>query len=236
MIEKKEKIKLNVLSSCNKCFNPNLHLDKIVSESSMVYLSYPYISGSMTKHHFIISTKGHINSLAGCDEDVFQEIRNYMKSIVAFNIEKNHSTVFIEFSRHVNDCQHMEIECIPIKSKYLNDAKMYFKKALLDQDNEWSTNKKIIDTTEHKGNLTKIINGNFSYTHVDFNANGGYLHLIDDIRRFSSLFLREIFAPLLKKEVFEIKYPEKLSPKELIDIVESYKKDFNYYDWTKYQK
>jgi len=210
---KEENTRLKVLSSCNKCYGAKLNLDTIFSESQKVYISYPYYSGSITNHHFIISTKEHINSLAAADEEVFQEIRNYMKSITSFNIKNNYATIFVEFSRHINDSQHFEIECIPIKSRYLEDAKIYFKKALMEQDSEWTTNKNIIDTTEFKGNLGKYINENFSYCHVDFNAQGGFLHIIEDVRKFSALFLKEVFAPLLKKEIFEIKYPDKLSPK-----------------------
>ena len=157
-----------------------------------------------------------------------------MKSIVAFNLSKNFATVFIEFSQHVNNHQHMEIECIPIKSKLLEDAKLYFKKAFMEQDYEWTTNKKLIDTTPHRGNLTKYLNSNFSYVHVDFNAQGGFLHIIEDVSKFSQVFLKEIFCPLLKKESFEIKYPDKISPKELFDIIDKYKDEFGYYDWTKY--
>lgn len=182
----------------------------------------------------VLSTKEHMNSFAAVEEDIYNEIRNYMKSIVSFNISKNLATVFIEYSQHVNSHQHMEIECIPIKSRYLEDAKLYFKKAFLEQDYEWTTNKKLIDTTPQKGNLTKIINANFSYVHVDFNAQGGFLHIIEDTSKFSQIFLKEIFCPLLKKESFEIKYPPKLSPKELIDTIDNYKHEFAYYDWTKY--
>jgi len=144
------------------------------------------------------------------------------------------STIFIEFARHIEKHGHFEIECIPIKSRYIDDAKMYFKKAFSENDSEWTSNKNLVDTTTFKGNLSKIINEKFSYVNVDFNAQGGFLHVIEDDRKFSQNFLREIFCPLLKKEVHEIKYPKKLSQRELIETVDRYKVDFKYFDWTNY--
>ena len=78
------------------------------------------------------------------------------------------------------------------------------------------------------------LSGKFSYVHVDFNAQGGFLHVIESEKLFSKTFLKEILSPFLKKDISEIKYPKKLSQKELIDYVEDYKNQFNYFDWTKY--
>lgn len=233
--KKQERKRLTVLSSCQRCFGAKLSEYSIISHSDSVYLAYPFFSGSITDFHVVVSTKEHISSLAATEENVYEEIRNFMKSIVSFNLEREYSTIFIEHSQHINKMNHFEIECIPIKHKMLDEARMYFKKAFMDQDYEWSTNQKLVDTTPYKGNLTKILSEKFSYVHVDFNALGGFLHPIEDDSRFSQLFLKEIFCPLIKKQIHEIKYPKKLSVKELIDTVEDYKKRYDYFDWTKYQ-
>ena len=233
--QREDKRRLLILSSCNKCLGGKLNELSIISSSDKCYLSYPFMSGSITEFHLILTAKEHINSLASVEENIYEEIRNYMKSIVAFNLERDMSTVFVEFSMDANRANHFEIECIPIKHKLLEDARLCFKKAFLDQDYEWSTNKNMVDTTPYKGNLTKILNEKFSYVNVDFNAQGGFLHPIEDTRRFSQNFLREIFCPLLKKQTHEIKYPKKLSVKELIDVVDQYKHKFSYYDWINYK-
>ena len=59
-------------------------------------------------------------------------------------------------------------------------------------------------------------------------------HVIENEKRFSKTFLKEILSPFIKRDISEIKYPKKLSQKELIDNVEEYKNKFSYYDWTKY--
>jgi hypothetical protein len=241
--KKEEKTKLRenrrkmlVLSSCHRCYGGKLDSESVISESSNVYLAYPYLSGSITDFHVVISTKEHTNSLAAVEENVYEEIRNYMKSIVSYNLINDMATIFIEFSKQAEQMSHFEMECIPIKYKYLEDARLYFNKAFSDQDDEWTTNKKLVDTTPYKGNLTKIINEKFAYVNVDFNAQGGYLHPIENNKKFSQTFLREIFSPLLKKPSHELKYPKKLGLKELLDQVDLYKKKFNYYDWTNYTK
>jgi hypothetical protein len=239
--EEKMKIRENrrkmfVLSSCNRCYGGKLDCESVISESSNVYLAYPFLTGSITDFHVVISTKEHTNSLAAVEENVYEEIRNYMKSIVSYNLVNDMATIFIEFSKQADQISHFEMECIPIKYKYLEDARLYFNKAFTDQDDEWTTNKKLVDTTSYKGNLTKIINEKFAYVNVDFNAQGGYLHPIENNKKFSQTFLREIFSPLLKKPSHELKYPKKLGLKELLDQVDLYKKRFDYYDWTKYSK
>jgi hypothetical protein len=229
-----EKRRLTILSNCARCYGAKLSEYSVICESQNIYLAYPYLSGSITDFHLILSSKEHVNSSASIEENVYDEVRNFMKSIVACNIEKDYSTIFIEFALTANSVSHFEIECIPIKHKLLEDARLYFKKAFMDQDYEWSTNKNLVDTTPYKGNLTKILSENFAYVNVDFNAQGGFLHPIEDASRFSQTFLREILCPVLKKQVHEVKYPKKLGVKELVDVVEEYKKRFDAYNWTKY--
>jgi hypothetical protein len=230
--KRSERRKQTVLASCERCFGAKLNEYSIISNSDNVYVAYPYREGSITEYHLVLSTMGHMNSQAGLEENIYQEIRNYMKSIVSFNLNRDMTTVFLEYSQSAGKIGHFEIEAVPIKHKLLEDAKMYFKKEFTDQDYEWATNKKLIDTTPYRGNLTKILNENFSYVNVDFNGQGGWLHPIEDERRFNQVFLKEILCPMLKLSAHEVKYPKKLGVKELVDTVEKYKNALKDYDWT----
>ena len=235
-ISKKKRIKkrLVIMSNCEKCFGSQVYNFSVISQSENVYVSYPYLDGSLIDMHVILSTKEHSNSMASLEENVYIEMRNYQKSIVSMNAQNDKMTVFLEFSSHTDQVKHLSIDCIPLKFSLLDDLRIFFKKALMDQDVEWSSNKNIVDTTKYKGNLTKILSAKFSYVHVDFNAQGGFLHVIENEKRFSKTFLKEILSPFIKRDISEIKYPKKLSQKELIDNVEEYKNKFSYYDWTKY--
>ncbi len=65
---------------------------------------------------------------------------------------------------------------------------MYFNKALTDSDVKWSQHKKIISTTERRGVIAKVVPEGFSYFHVDFEATGGYAHVIEDPDKFPAGF------------------------------------------------
>lgn len=226
--------KILLLKNCNFCIsNTELH-KTIISSSENIYLLYPYSFGSITKYHFVISSHEHFNSAAALEDDVYTELRNYMKSITAFNAEKDHSTVFLEYSKSISQSNHFIIEAIPFKHSLIDEVKMFYKKALSEQDSYWSDNKQLVETFSHRGNIKKMINANFSYLHVDFNCNGGYLHIVSDQSKFDKLFLKEILSVALEKTPFEIKYPSKLSPNNLEKVVNQYREDFKKFDWVEY--
>ena len=64
---------------------------------------------------------------------------------------------------------------------------MYFKKSLLDDDDEWGTHKKLIETREKKGMIWRCLpsTGQFNYVHINFDALGGFAHIIEDSRKYS---------------------------------------------------
>ena len=68
------------------------------------------------------------------------------------------------------------------------DLDIFFRKTLLDSGSEWekSHHKKVIDTKEHRGNVSKAIpnKGKFSYVHVDINGEGGFAHIVEDEAKF----------------------------------------------------
>lgn len=78
---------------------------------------------------------------------------------------------------------HTCIECVPIDAELAETVPMYFKKALLDADEEWSSHKKVIDTST-KG-LRNAVPPNFPYFHVQWFGGGyppgGYAHIIEGV-------------------------------------------------------
>jgi hypothetical protein len=63
---------------------------------------------------------------------------------------------------------------------------MMFKKELQEEGSNWSTHKKIIDTTAKNGDISKVIPSNFAYFHVNFGGKGGYAHLIENELKYHS--------------------------------------------------
>ena len=58
-ISKKKRIKkrLVIMSNCEKCFGSQVYNFSVISQSENVYVSYPYLDGSLIDMHVILSTK-----------------------------------------------------------------------------------------------------------------------------------------------------------------------------------
>lgn len=185
----------------------------------------------------ILSPKEHYVAANTLDEDVNEEMRNYKKSIIAFyNSIANGSTIFIETALNVNDdVPHMHIDCIGVPEGYDEEAKLFFTKALKESpDEEWSVHKKIMETYDRKGDLTKMIPGNFSYFHVDFNGAGGYAHIIENDKKFPAHFGLEILAGAIEETSFNPHAVTGLA--NAVRIKNDLMKKFEYFDWTRYLK
>lgn len=222
----------NVKFKCKFCYSKNNFdlVNSLISNSANIYVSYPYITGSITDHHYTISSFEHINSSASLPDNIYEELKKYKDCITNFNKERGYSTVFLEFSKDTN--YHFIIDAIPIKEEFLDEVMLMYEKAFTEQDIEWSENKQIIETFKEKGDLRKFINKNFSYVNVDFNSMGGYLHVISDMSKFSSLFLKEILCTCLDLTIFDLKTNIRLNQIEINKRVEDIKGKYLKYDWV----
>lgn len=81
---------------------------------------------------------------------------------------------------------HFVINCVPLPRDIGDMASIYFKKALLECEAEWSMNKKVVDL---KGkNIRKGIPKGLPYFWVDFGMDPGYAHVIEDQTMFPKTF------------------------------------------------
>uniref|UniRef100_A0A8B9N2X2 Cwf19-like C-terminal domain-containing protein n=1 Tax=Accipiter nisus TaxID=211598 RepID=A0A8B9N2X2_9AVES len=58
---------------------------------------------------------------------------------------KDLDCVFLEMNMSMKKRYHMVYECIPLPKEVGDMAPIYFKKAIMESDEEWSMNKKLID-------------------------------------------------------------------------------------------
>ncbi len=98
--------------------------------------------------------------------------------------------------------RHCLVECVPFEKLLFSEAPIYFKKALLESDEQWAQHKKVIDTKEkgandlpatvatalHCAGLRRSIPKNFPYFHVEFGMDGGYAHVIENEDMFPQDF------------------------------------------------
>lgn len=76
-----------------------------------------------------------------------------------------------------------------------NMAPIYFKKAIVESESEWSTNKKIIDLKEQS--IRNAIPKNMPYFNVNFGLDNGYAHVIEKTEAYPEHFAKEVIGGIL---------------------------------------
>eukprot|EP01071_Lankesteria_metandrocarpae_P014967 Lankesteria_metandrocarpae@DN9193_c0_g1_i1.p1 len=209
----------------------------VIAYSPLAYVCFQSLSQCAVENHLIIAPVMHIPSLTHLDDDVYDHIRNFQKSLVAYFDEQGMGLVCVEtVIRHVamektllGGGSHCVVECYPVPHARLQECKSYFTKALREVESEWSQHKSIIDTSAYKGPRGAIPK-KFPYFHVDFNLSGGMGHVIENEQKFPKGFAKDIVKGMLSLERHERPYS---SPEVLKTAVKLLKKDFEKYDWSK---
>ncbi|KAI0239746.1 CWF19-like protein 2 [Lamellibrachia satsuma] len=134
------------LEKCSYCFEKvPKHL--IISIGKKVYLCLPNYR-SMTEGHCLIVPMMHVSQATALDEDVWDEIQVFRKALMRMFEEENEDCVFMELCTKLKKSPHMVIECVPMPREIGDMAPIYFKKALLESDKEWTENKKVVDLSQ----------------------------------------------------------------------------------------
>ena len=186
------------LENCRYCFdNPNFNKHLLLAVGMSVYLAVP-AHKSLTEGHCLLIPMEHAMCSMSLDENVWSEIRVFQKGLTHMFMEHNMDIVFMETYMSTKSKSHMFIECIPVPKEEGEVAPMYFKKAVMECDEEWAQNKKLIDTRQ-KG-VRRSIPAGLPYFFVDFGLDGGYAHIIEDQAKFPHYFGKEVVGGLLDVE------------------------------------
>lgn len=178
--------------NCNKCI-PSF---PGISKGEKVVMHPAGHKDSVSVGHWIIRSLCHEeNSFITADEDTVTEIDRLRFALCSLHQEFKQSLVFCELFNRKNK-KHMEIDCLPIPEDALEEARMFFKKEILDHGSEWSLNKKLVEIKEK--HVTRSLPKGLSYFWVTFDDTGkGFGHVIEDESRFPRNFGREIVQGLL---------------------------------------
>jgi hypothetical protein len=204
--DKKMKLKIltesrrveDMMDKCKFCLNtPNFNKHVLIAMGINVYLSVPPYQ-SLCDGHCLIIPLEHVKCSMHMDENVWSEVKIFQKGLSKMFTDNNMDVIFTECYSSTARRSHMYIDCIPIPKKEGSMAPMYFKKAILESDVEWSDNKKLIDTRQ-KG-LKKSIPVGLPYFYVDFNNEGGFAHVIEDSSLFPHYFGKEVVGGLIDSE------------------------------------
>lgn len=172
------------LDSCTKCFDSSkLEKQLIVAMGKTVYLALTWHEG-LTKGHCIITTLSHTSCVTQLDEDVWTEVRDFMRAINRMFTSRKEDVIFFEMARDLHRRPHLEIHCVA--SKDFEMAPFFFKKAIQEGEQEWSTNKQLVDLKT--GDVRRTIPKGLPYFWVTFGTDRGFAHVIEDKDRFPANF------------------------------------------------
>ncbi|KAK5123205.1 hypothetical protein LTR85_003404 [Meristemomyces frigidus] len=233
-----------ILETCPLCHHEDTNQPPtapIVSLATRTYLTLP-TEPEVAKGGAVIVPIQHRLNLLECDDDEWEEIRNFMKSLTRHYAAQDRSVIFYENAAHMHSRKgHAALNAIPLPHHLAGNAPAYFKEAILSSDEQWSQHKPLIDTLAlaqkagyGKQAFRKSIVKEMPYFHVWFTLDGGLGHVIEDERRWpkGDLFAREIVGGMLDKGPEVIK---KQGRWERADgrRVGGFRKRWEKWDWTK---
>ncbi len=186
------------IENCKLCFgNENFSKTLLVAVGINVYLAVPAVQ-SLTNGHCLLIPMEHHSSLLLLDENVWDEIKVFQKGLTRMFNEHDCDVVFTESYLSAHKKTHAYLECIPLPREQGDMASMYFKKAIMESEDEWSLNRKLIDT-KMKGVRGSLPVG-LPYFFVEFGIDGGFAHIVEDRSSFPSYFAKEVIGGMLDLE------------------------------------
>jgi len=222
-------------------------LAPVVSLATRTYLTLP-TSPEITPYGLcasIIPIQHRLNLLE-CDDDEWEEIRNFMKSLTRFYYAQKPrlGVVFYENAAHDGRKRHAALEAVPLPLTQAEQAPAFFKEAILAADEEWTQHRKVIDTLANStergmGKLAfrRSMVSELPYFHVWFQLDGGLGHVVEDARRWpkGDLFAREILGGMLDvgAEVVKRQGRWRKGDAEMQVRVDKFRKGWGQWDWTR---
>lgn len=231
-----------ILESCPLCHKEDQGLPPlapVVSLGTRVFLTLA-TEPEVSPGGAVIVPISHRANLVECDDDEWEEIRNFMKSLTRMYHEQGREVLFYENAAVPHRHLHAAMVAVPIPYADGATAPAYFREAFLSADEEWSQHRKIIDTAARarEGGLGRMafrrsIAKEMPYFHVWFDLDGGMGHVIENADRWprGDLFAREIIGGIVDAEPHIIKKQGRWSKGD--HRLEGWKQGWRKFDWTR---
>ncbi|KAL8755087.1 MAG: hypothetical protein Q9184_004905 [Pyrenodesmia sp. 2 TL-2023] len=231
-----------ILDKCPLCHHEDSNTPPVapmVSLATRVYLTLP-TEPEISEGGTCIVPIQHRRNLLECDDDEWEEIRNFMKSLTRMYHDQGRDVIFYENAATSQRKKHAGMEVVPLPYSLGETAPAFFKEAILSSDEEWTQHKKLIDTlAKAKEGLGKLafrrtLAKEMPYFHVWFEIDGGLGHVVEDANRWpkGDLFAREILGGMLDKGPEIIKRQGRWHRGE-DHRVEGFRKRWRKFDWTR---
>ncbi|URD76332.1 Protein similar to CwfJ C-terminus 2 [Musa troglodytarum] len=219
---------------CQFCFeNPSRPKHLVVSIANFTYLMLPQWQPVVEGHCCILPMQ-HEAATRSVDKNVWEEIRNFKKCLLKMFARDDKDVVFLETVVGLaKQRRHCLLECIPIPHLLASQAPMYFRKAIEEAEEEWGQHdmKKVIPTS---GNLRQVIPENFSYFHVEFGLDKGFVHVIDKDSNFDNGFGLNVVRGLLRlpeEDMYRRRRHEPMEKQK--QAVANFAREWEHFDWTR---
>ncbi|KAK6172433.1 hypothetical protein SNE40_016083 [Patella caerulea] len=235
-LEEKDKLKsimehqkmTAAIARCQFCFD-KVPKHMIIAIGKKSYLCLPQHK-PLTVGHCQIVPMMHCPAATAIDEDVWQEMQTFRKTLTNLFSERGEDCIFMETSMFLKRQPHTFIDCIPLEREVGDLAPIYFKKAIQDSESEWSQNVKVVDLS--KKDIRHSVPKGFPYFCVDFGHQGGFAHVIEDEQRFPTYFGREVVGGMIDANHKLWKNPPKENFDEQRIRVLEFSEWWQPHDWT----
>ncbi|KAF2189424.1 cell cycle control protein cwf19 [Zopfia rhizophila CBS 207.26] len=232
-----------ILNSCPLCHHedkspPQPPIAPIVSLATRVFLTLP-TEPEISEGGAVITPIQHRTNLLECDEDEWEEIRNFMKCLTRMYHDQGRDVIFYENAAAPHKNLHAAMNVVPIPFELGETAPAFFRESILSADEEWTQHKKLIDTLKAskqgmgKHAFRKSLAKEMPYFHVWFELDGGMGHVVEDERRWpkGDLFAREVLGGMLDVGVQAVKRQGRWNRGDR--RVEGFRKRWRKFDWTR---
>ncbi|KAK0504029.1 CwfJ C-terminus 1-domain-containing protein-like protein [Armillaria luteobubalina] len=241
-----------VLATCHFCFGEDDSPPKapVIAMGTRAYLSCTTSEELVKGNCLIVPIQHHLTMLDG-DDDVWDEVRNFMKCLMRMFAEEDQGVIFYETVISLKKQKHTCIECVPLPWNQYDLIPGYFKESILTSEAEWSQHKKLIDFSKRPGGFRRAMVPNLPYFMVQFDHKGdkGYGHVIEGVSdgadgeegidegekgsgEFPWYFAGEIIGNILELEPRQWRRPRRIDFRMNSERVTEFSKKYAKFDWT----
>lgn len=158
-------------------------LARVIASGTRAYLALPETEPLVDGHVLIVPIQHHLSMLEA-DDDVWEEVKNFMKCLLqmaaANKDAEEKSYVFWETVVSLRSQRHTVIEAMPLSRELLSTLPGQFKAELSSVEGEWSQHQKVIEFTPQRPFRRSMV-AQLPYFMIQFDHKGerGYGHVIE---------------------------------------------------------
>ncbi|GAA5837692.1 hypothetical protein JCM11251_002297 [Rhodosporidiobolus azoricus] len=246
------------LDSCTLCFSDEGAPPKsaVVALATRTYLGLMDNEELVPGHCRIVPVQHYMSCLEIDEEEGWDEIKNFMKTLMQMFADEDKGVVFFETITSHKYQKHSYIEAIPVPFDLFDQLPIYFSEAINTSEGEWSQHKKLLTFTPARPFRRSLV-PNLPYFAVQFDYKGekGYGHIIEGVDdapdrdldgeenrgslgdkgggEFPHYFAQEIIGNLLSLPPKAWRKPRRLDRRDNTKRVEEFRKKYDKFDWTK---